>query len=214
MGQEAERADRVHHDGRGERVDELEHQRKAAQHEAQAHHAAHHEGDDLVAGQRRDARADGEERAGHQQAAEIAGEDDAVVGIAEVVDGDPEREGERQRDCGEYPGGEELPHHRLRHGHGQGEQELDGARPALLRPQPHRERGDQEQVEPGVELEEGLEVGLPTPEEVADVEGEDSAQEHEDGEEDVGDGSAEVAGELPPADGPDVSHRARPPCRW
>ena len=33
----------------------------------------------------------------------------AVVRIAEVVDGDPDREGERQRDAGEGPGRENLP---------------------------------------------------------------------------------------------------------
>ena len=98
-----------------------------------AYHAAHHERDDLVAGQGGDARADGEECPGHQQAAEVAREDDAVVGVAQEIDGDPERERERQRDRGEHPGREELPEYRLDHGDRQREQELDGAGAPLFR---------------------------------------------------------------------------------
>ena len=101
-----------------------------------------YEGDDLVAGQGGDARADGEESTGHQQAAEIAREDDTVVGVAEVVDGDPERERERQRDRGELPRREKLPEHDLSHGDREREQELDGSGAPLLRPQPaSRARG-------------------------------------------------------------------------
>ena len=84
----------------------------------------------------------------------------AVVGIAEVVDGDPDREGQRQRDADEHPGREELAEHRLPQRDRLREQQLDGAVRALLGPQPHRDRGDQEQVQPGQEVEERREVRL------------------------------------------------------
>ena len=80
--------------------------------------------------------------------AEIGGEDGAVVGIAEVVDGDPDREGERERDADERPGREEFAEHRLPQRDRLREQQLDAAVAPLLGPQPHRDRGDQEQVEP------------------------------------------------------------------
>ena len=58
-------------------------------------------------------RADREETAGDEEAADVGREDGAVVGVAEVVDGDPDREGERERDADEQPGREELAEHRL-----------------------------------------------------------------------------------------------------
>ena len=65
-----------------------------------------------------------------------------------------------------------------------------------------------------MELEEGLEIRLPALEEIADVEREDAAQEHEDGKKDVGDRSPEVAGELALEDDQDVSHRSHLLPRW
>ena len=62
-----------------------------------------------------------------------------------------------------------------------------------------------------MELEEGLQIRLPALEEVADVEREDAAQEHEDGEEDVGDRRPEVRGQLALVDDPDVGHRSHGP---
>ncbi|MBI4048492.1 MAG: Gfo/Idh/MocA family oxidoreductase, partial [Devosia nanyangense] len=51
---------------------------------------AEHEGGHHVAGQRRDAAGEREVGAGHQQAADIGGEDDAVIGLAQVIDRDPD----------------------------------------------------------------------------------------------------------------------------
>ena len=76
-----------------------------------------------------------------KKAAEIGGEDGAVVGIAEVVDRDPDREGERERDADEGPGGEEFAEHRLPQRDRLREQQLDAAVLALLGPQPHRDAG-------------------------------------------------------------------------
>ena len=64
--------------------------------QAEARDDRQNERDDLVLRRGRDAGADREEAAGHQDAAEVRRDDDAVVGVAEVVDGDPNRE--RQRD--------------------------------------------------------------------------------------------------------------------
>src|SRR3546814_4073841 len=61
---------------------------------------ADHEGDHLVPGHRRQAATDRQIAAGHQQAADIAGEDDAVIGRPQPVHGDPEREGQAKRDGG------------------------------------------------------------------------------------------------------------------
>ena len=117
----------------------VQHQREAGEQEHEAHDHREDEGDDLVARQRRHARADREKAAGHQEAADVGGEDRAVVRLAEIVDGDPDREGEREREAGEQPGGEELAEHRLPQRDGQRHQQLDAAALALLGPQPHRD---------------------------------------------------------------------------
>ena len=76
--------------------------------EDEAHRDRQHEGDDLVAGQRRHRRADRQERAGDQQGAEIARRDHAHVRIAEVTNRQHDRERQRQRDRAKCPCREEL----------------------------------------------------------------------------------------------------------
>ena len=46
---------------------------------------------------------DREISAGHEQAADVAGEDHAVIRIAEIVHGDHDREGEHQREAEQQP---------------------------------------------------------------------------------------------------------------
>src|SRR6185369_453044 len=92
----------------------------------------------------------------------------------------------------------------------QGQEQLDRAGLALLRPQPHRDRRDQEEVEPGMEAEEGLQIGLAAVEEIAEIEGEGAGQRQEDDEEDIGDGCREIAAELAAHDEQDVAHQAFP----
>src|SRR3546814_18239740 len=72
---------------------------------------ADHEGYDLVLGDGTESGADREIATGHQEAADIATEDDAVVGMAEPVDGQPHRAGQRQRDAAHDPRRQELPAH-------------------------------------------------------------------------------------------------------
>src|SRR5690606_39203791 len=210
MREEAEGRDGVHQRLRRPALEEVEDQREAAQDEQEADHHADHEGDDLAPGQRRDARADGQEPAGHEQAADVARDDHRVVGIAEVVDGDPDGEGERQRDGAEAPRGQELPEHGIRDGHRQRHEQLDGAGLAFLGPQSHGHGRDQEQVQPGVEAEEGFEVRLPTLVERPQVEREDPGEEQEDDDEDVRYRRREVAVQLALQDRKDVVHATAP----
>ncbi len=97
VGQEAQAAHRVHRRLRQQRAQRVEREREASQQQQQAHQRAEDEGDHLAARGRRQAAADGKEGARHQQAADVAGQDDAVVGIAQPVHRDPDREGQAQR---------------------------------------------------------------------------------------------------------------------
>ena len=195
--------------GAEERLDHLE----PAHQEQKADRGRQHEGDDLVLGQRRDRRADREQAAGHQPAADVAGEDHAVVGVAQIVDREPEREGQHQRDADEQPGRQELAEHRLEGRDRLGHQELDRAGLALLGPQPHADRRHQEQIEPGVPVEERLEVGLAALQPGAEIEGQAAGQRQEDDDEDVGERRGEVGRQLAPPDRQDRVHPASPGLR-
>ena len=87
--------------------------REAGEQEQEARHHTQDECHHLVAGERRHARADREEAAGEQQAAEVRGQDRAVVGLTQIIDREPQREGEGEGEGGEEPGGQELAEHRL-----------------------------------------------------------------------------------------------------
>ena len=128
--------------------------------------------------------------------AEIGREDGAVVRIAEVVDRDPDGEGERERDADESPGGQEFAEHRLPQRDGLGEQQLDAAVAPFLGPQPHRHGGDQEQIEPGQEVEEGSQVRLAALVQGAEEEREQVRQQQEDDDDHVGERRREVTREL------------------
>ncbi len=69
-----------------------------AEHHGRADDGGDDEADDLVAGTSRSEQGDGHEGAADQEAADVAGEDYAVVGIAEIIDSDHDREGEDQSD--------------------------------------------------------------------------------------------------------------------
>src|SRR5437879_10612205 len=130
------------------------------------------------------------------------------VGASEVVDGDPQREGERERERGEQPGGEKLAEHRLPQRDRLGQQQLDAAGLALLRPQLHGDRGDQEQVQPGVEIEERREVGLAALVEAAQIEREGVRQHQKDENEHVRERRCKVTRELAAHDDAHVAHGA------
>ena len=132
-----------------------------------------------------------------------------MSGSAEKIDGDPEREGQDQRDPGKAPGGEEFSGHRLGHADRQCQKQLDRSAPALLGPQPHRQRRDQDDVEPGMKGEEGLQIGLAALEEIADEEGQHPRHHEKDDDEHIGERRREIAGQLAAEDGQDVAHRCQ-----
>ena len=135
-----------------------------------------------------------------------------MSGLAQVVDGDPDREGQRQRHGDEQPGGEELAQHGLPERDRQRHQQFDAAALPLLGPEAHGDGGDQEQVEPGVEVEERRQVRLAALVEAAQVEREQAGQHQEDDDEHVGEGRREVAAQFPAGDAADDCHYAAPPA--
>src|SRR3984957_17146734 len=174
--------------------------------EHEAHRDGEHEGDHLVLGQCRQGRSHREERAGHQQRADIARGNHAVVRPAQDVDGDDERERQEQRDGAEHPGCKEFSQNFLRLGNRQREQQFDSAEPASLGPEPHGDRGDQQQKPPGNERKERVEVGLATIEEAAEVERQRSLQHEEDDNEHGRNGRSEIGGEFAFGDDQNVAH--------
>src|SRR5579863_8500526 len=89
MRQKAHAGDGVDQSLRCAALEEPKRDAGTAYDEEERDRRGHHEGDYLVLGESRDRRAHRQERARHQEAADIAREDHAVVGTAEVVDGDP-----------------------------------------------------------------------------------------------------------------------------
>ena len=87
---------------------EIEHQRKSGEQEYESDQRRGDEGDHLVARGGGQAHADGEKSARHQEAADVGGDDGAVVRAAEIVDRDPDRKGQRQSDAREAPGGQKF----------------------------------------------------------------------------------------------------------
>ena len=73
------------------------HRRVAGEDQEQADHHRQDEADHLVARHGRGHAADREIGAGHQQAPDVAREDHPVVRVAQLVDRDDDREGERER---------------------------------------------------------------------------------------------------------------------
>src|ERR1700722_14056597 len=84
--------------------EEVRHHRIGGDGKNEAHSDGEHEGDHLVLGERRRGRSNREEPTGHQQRADVARRDDAIVRPAEDVDGDDEWERQQQRDGAEHPG--------------------------------------------------------------------------------------------------------------
>src|SRR5690606_14364499 len=112
--------------------------------------------------------------------------------------------GQRDRDRGESPRGEELADDGLPRLDRQRHQELDAAGLTLLGPEPHAERRHEEQEQPRMEREERREIRLVTLVEPAEIGRERVRHDEEDRDEHVGDGRREVARELP------LEHRRNP----
>ena len=211
MIEEAQPGNRVDHALRRPRREEIQHQRESGEQERKAHNHGEDERDHLVARARRDARGDGEKGSGHQETADVAGQDHAVVGRAEIVDRDPDRKREHQRDADERPCREELADHGLPHRDRHGQQQFDRSAFAFFRPQTHADGGNQEQVQPRMEIEKRQQVGLAALVEIAEVKRERAGEQQEDHDEHIGDRRGEVARQFPFEDRDDVAH-ARASC--
>ena len=83
--EETHRGNGVHQNRRRPAAKYIEHHIDAAQGEQETHDRTRDEGNDLIAGQRRHAGADRQERARHQKCAGVADQDNAVVGVPEGV---------------------------------------------------------------------------------------------------------------------------------
>ncbi|WP_232302614.1 hypothetical protein [Elstera litoralis] len=57
------------------------------------------------------------------------------------------------------------------YGERQGQQQFNRAALALVRPKPHRQGRNEEEVQPRQEIEKSLKIGLPALEEIPHVEG-------------------------------------------
>src|SRR6516164_2613349 len=187
-------------------LQQAENDRRARGGEHKSECRGHDKGDDLVLGHRRDAGADGQQCTRHQPAAYVARQDHAIVGLAEKIDRDPEWESQGECDPGKTPGGEEFSDHGLGHAYRQCQEQLDRPALAFLGPQPHRQRRDQDEIEPGMKGEEGLQVGLSALEEIAEKKRQHSRHDQKYDDEHVGERGGEIAGELAAKNGQDVAH--------
>src|SRR6516164_1470790 len=183
-----------------------EHDRRACGGEHKGKRGSHYEGDDLVFGRCRDAGADSQQCTRHKPAADIAREDHPIVRPAEKVDGDPEWESQRQCDTGKTPGGEEFSDHRLGHAYRQRQEQLDRPALALLGPQPHRQSRDQDEIEPGMKGEKGLQVSLAPLKEIAEEKCQHSRHDQKYYDEHISERGREIAGELAAKNGQDIAH--------
>ena len=95
MGQKTETRQRIYQCRRCPAAKQLNDQRRPEMQEQKTHNHGHHKGDDLIARAGRHATANGEIAAGQHQTAQIAGEDNAIVRIAQIIDGKPDRECQR-----------------------------------------------------------------------------------------------------------------------
>ena len=150
MGKKAERSNHIDGGQRQKQPDKSEYVFQSAQEKSQIGDNGKHQSDDLVFGQCRHGLRNGEHAAGEDKTACVTQGNDAVVGRAENIDGNPERKGQKQRQSAEYPGGKKLSpdesRHRNRHGHNLD----DGFGTKLLAPQPHGNAGNKQKVKPGL----------------------------------------------------------------
>src|SRR5579864_8963466 len=208
MRVEAERGDDIEDPGRRPILQESEHDGRAGHGQEETDRRRHHKGDDLILRERRERRANREITPRHQEAADIARQDHAIVGMTQHVHRDPERESEDEGDPGENPCGEELAQNRGTHRDRQGQEQLDGAALSLLRPKPHRQRRYQHEVKPGMEAEEADEIILAAIEEISEEESEGPGKNQEDHDEHVSERRGEITGELATENNVSAMHRA------
>src|SRR5438132_7000453 len=192
----AQSSDAVHDPGFTRQLgQELGDRRETGQNQEQTDHHGKNEADDLVARDGGGHATDRQIPARHQQAPDIAAENDAVVRTAEIVDREDQRKGQEQGQRQKQPGRQELPDNRLPRRDRHGEQQFDGAKPPFLRPQSHPHRRHQKKKQPGLPDEEARQRCLAQLEKgrSPDHEGEEPAQQQENHQKNVRDRRREIA---------------------
>ena len=168
-------------DRRGDapRRDRADHRVEADDQEQEHERERHDESDDGRARQSGREHADRDCRAREEQRAEVAAENGAPVGRAEVACRESDGERQREADADEAPRGEELADENFGDRNRQREQKLRGAVASLVGPNAHRGGGNEQQVHPRMPEEERREVRLAALEEHRDAEGEESGEHEE-----------------------------------
>ncbi len=135
-----------------------------------------------------------------------------MVRVTKVGNRKPHRECERERDPRKNPGCQKLAHNSRPERHGQREQKLDRANPALFRPKPHADSRDQEEVEPRMKLEKAFQVCLTGFKMPTHVEGEAPHTKQKDHNKDEGERCRKIARKLTLENCQHLSHAASSPA--
>lgn len=109
MGKKAERSNHIDGGQRQKQPDKGQYVFQSAQKKSQIGDNGKHQGDNLVFGQCRHGLRNGEHATGEDKTACVTQGNDAVVGRAENVDGNPKRKGQKQCQSAECPGGKNFP---------------------------------------------------------------------------------------------------------
>ncbi len=160
-------------------------------------HGPEHVGHGQVRGQKGGHRADGQHGQADQPVSDVGSRQQARVGIAQegqnrvVAD---QREGEGHGVNGHA--GQIFSDHDVEVACGNRQQQLIGSLPALVGPDGHGHRGDEDQHDEGKDLVELVEVGQVGDEEVVGPERGNRAQQHEHADEDVARRIGKIADEI------------------
>ena len=160
--------------------------------------------------QERGNHADRNQQDPHQPVAQIGRKHHPEVGITQI----PQHQQMAQRECEGHrvdsQRREVLAQHHVHVMRGQGEKKLVGALPSFIGPRRHRDCRDEEEQHVGHVLVELVEVGQVVGKELGLPERDGRADDHEERDEDVTGGIAEVALQVPLEDGPDHVAAERP----
>lgn len=205
MGDDTEGGNEINEARTGPTFEESNDWREAGQNEEQTNDDRYDETDNLRAGHRGSDAADGQICAGHQPTSDIAAKDDAVIGAAEIIDGDDDGKSQHQSQEEENPGGEEFADDGLPRGDRHGQKKFDGADAAFFRPESHADGRHEKQIKPGMPNEKRPDQGgLIDFEKAPNKKGEKAAEEEEDHDEDVSERGREISRQLTFRDGFDI----------
>src|SRR5262249_36483530 len=181
------------------------------QHEDEAHDRGH----DLAAGHDGDEEPECQEHPAAQQDVEVSARHRPHGDRREAAEDEDIDQSRRPERGVEEDGPEELPQDGLGVRHGSGHQDLEGPRAALLREETHRDRRGEEKLEepeedrpPQEELHDRARRSVGPVVRRENQPEDETVQDQERRDDDVGDGGAEIRAELAQGDLPDAAHRA------